>query len=435
MRVHGATLRHARSSTVWRISAGIATLVCLGSVAVCQTTVTWAQIRDRMLLVNYTLLAGQAGIAESRAQEITALLRPNPQFNLSADGFQISRHDGVWQPFSGVVATPGASYLIERGQKRPLRGESTRLATSGAITDQEDLKRNLIYTARSAYVSLLQAKALLDLAEQNLKYYDNIIDLNRTRYQAGDIAQVDFQRVEMQRVGFETDLANARVNLRTAKIQLLALLEDRSAVDSFDVTGDFNFKETALLLPDLRQMAVANRPDLRSAQTAIEKARADNRLAIANGTADPVVSSWYSYNPSFNNPFDHNTIGASISVPLRIFDRNQGEKARTSLEIERTQKLRDALEVSIYRDVDSAYATVDSVRSLLRPYRDKYLLESADIRDKMSFAFNQGGAALIDFLQAQKDYRDTQVAYVNLEGSFWNAVAQLSLAVGQEVIQ
>jgi cobalt-zinc-cadmium efflux system outer membrane protein len=435
MRVNGAKLRPGSVAGTARLLAGIAAMVCLGRVATCQTTVTWAQIRDRMLLVNSTVAAGETGIAESRAQEITALLRPNPQFNLSADGFQVSRHDGVLQPLSGVVTTPGASYLIERGQKRPLRGESARLATSGAITDQEDLKRNLIFTARSAYVSLLQAKALLDLAQQNIKYYDNIIDLNRTRYQSGDIAQVDFQRVEIQRVQFESDLVNAQVNVRTAKIQLLALLEDRSAVDTFDVTGDFNFKEAALLLPDLRQMAVANRPDLRSAQTAIEKARTDNRLAIANGTADPTLSTWYSRNPSFSNPFAFSTVGASISIPFRIFDRNQGEKARTALEIQRTEKLRDALEVSILRDVDSAYATVDSVRALLRPYRDQYLVESADIRDKMSFAFNQGGAALIDFLQAQKDYRDTQVAYVNLEGSFWNAVAQLSLAVGQEVLQ
>lgn len=435
MRVHGAMLRHASMKEIWRLFAGIAATVCLGRVALCQNAVTWPQIRDRMLMVNSTVAAGETGIAESRAQEITALLRPNPQINFSADGFQIAPHDGVWQPLSGVVLTPGASYLIERGQKRPLRGESARLATSGATTDQEDLKRNLVYTARTSYVSLLQAKALLDLAEQNLKYYDNIIDLNRTRYQAGDIAQVDFQRVEIQRVQFESDLVNAGVSLRTAKIQLLALLEDRTPVENFEVTGDFNFKEAVLVLPELRQMATANRPDLRSAETAIEKARADSRLAIADGTADPTLSSWYSRNPSFSNPFATNTIGGSISIPLRINDRNQGEKARTALEIERTQKLKDALTISIYRDVDSAYASVDSVRALLRPYRDKYLVESADIRDKMSFAFNQGGAALIDFLQAQKDYRDTQLAYVNLEGSFWNAVAQLSLAVGQEVMQ
>jgi cobalt-zinc-cadmium efflux system outer membrane protein len=403
--------------------------------AFCQTTLTWTQVRDRMLAANSTVAAGDTGIAESRANEITALLRPNPQFNLSADGLQVNRYNGVWRPLSGVVLTPGASYLIEREQKRPLRGDSARLATSGAASDQEDLKRNLTFTARTAYVSLLQAKALLALAEQNIKYYDNVINVNRSRLQAGDISRLDFQRVEIQRVQFESDLANARVNLRTAKIQLLALLEDRTPVEDFDVIGDLNFKEIVLVPAELRQMAIQNRPDLRSAQTAIEKARADNRLAIADGSADPTVSAWYSRNPSFSNPFDNNTIGGSISLPIRIFDRNQGEKARTSLEVQRTQKLKDALAISIYRDVDSALEAVEGVHVLLLPYRDKYLQESAEIREAVSFAFNQGGATLLDFLDAQKEYRDTQVQYVNLEGSLWTALAQLSLTVGQEVAQ
>jgi cobalt-zinc-cadmium efflux system outer membrane protein len=427
-RKRGGDLRGRR----W-LRAALVTTLCLDRVAVGQTAFTWAQIRDRMLAANSTVLAGQTGIEESRTGEITALLRPNPDFTLSADGFQVSPYRGVYRPLSGVVLTPGASYLIERGQKRPLRGDSARLATSGAISDQEDLKRNLIYSARTSYVSTLQAQTLLDLAQDNIRYYDNVIGVNRERLRAGDISQLDFKRVEIQRVQFESDLANAIVSLRTAKIQLLALLEDRTPVNDFNVVGDINFKESALILPELRQMAANNRPDLRSAGIAIEKARADNRLAIANGTADPTASAWYSRNPSFSNPFDNNTIGGSVSIPLRIFDRNQGEKARTALEIQRNQKLRDALLVSILRDVNSAYETVESVRVLLRPYHDKYLRESAEIRDTVSFSFNQGAATLLEFLDAQKSYRDTQVQYVNLEGSFWTALAQLSLAVGQEV--
>ena len=180
-------------------------------------------------------------------------------------------------------------------------------------------------------------------------------------------------------------------------------------------------------------MAVGNRPDLRSAETAIGKARADNRLAVANGTADPVVAAWYARNPSFNNPFDANTLGASVSIPIRIFDKNQGEKARTALEITRTERLRDALLAGIYRDVDSAYAAVESVSTLVRSYRDKYLRESGDIRDKVSFSYSHGNATVLEFLDAQKSYRDTQVAYIGLVGSYWSALAQLSLAVGQEV--
>jgi cobalt-zinc-cadmium efflux system outer membrane protein len=393
----------------------------------------WEQIKTRFFAQNPNVLAGQISIEESKANEITARLRPNPEFTFTTDGFQLTPDKSVWRPLAGVLYTPGVSRLFERQHKRQLRMNSARLATSGAGSDQEDLQRTLLFTARTAFVSTLQAKALVELSQANLQSYDNVISVNRTRFQAGDISELDFQRVELQRVQFESDLANARVNLRTAKIQLLALLNDRTPVDDFDAAGDFEYKESILLPAELRQMAVANRPDLRSAQTAIEKATADNRLAIANGSADPTVGGWYSRNPSFNNPFDLNTLGGNVTIPIRIFDKNQGEKARTALEITRTQRQRNALLAGIYRDVDSAYATLEGVRTLVRSYRGKYLKESGDIRDKVSFSYTRGGATLLEFLDAQKSYRDTQVAYIGLVGNYWSALAQLSLAVGQEV--
>jgi outer membrane protein, heavy metal efflux system len=399
-----------------------------------QTTVlTWEQVKTRFLAQNPSVLAGQIGIEESKANEITAGLRPNPQFTFTTDGLQATPFEGVWRPFAGVLYTPGVSQLIERQNKRQLRVDSAQLATSTAGSDQKDLQRTMLFTVRTAFVNTQQAEALVELAQANLQSYDNVIAVNRTRFRAGDISELDFQRVELQRVQFESDLANARVNLRTAKIQLLALLNERTPVDDFDVAGDFEYKESIILLPELRQMAVANRPDLRSAQTAIEKARADHRLAIANGSTDPVVGGWYSRNPSFNNPYANNTIGANVSIPIRIFDKNQGEKARTALEITRTQRLSEALLAGIYRDVDSAYAALESVRTLVRPYRNEYLQESSNIRDKVSFSYSHGGATLLEFLDAQKSYRDTQVAYIGLVGSYWSALAQLSLAVGQEV--
>ncbi|PYT24483.1 MAG: TolC family protein [Acidobacteria bacterium] len=397
------------------------------------TVLNWDQIKTRFLTQNPSVLAGRLSIEEARANEITAGLRPNPQFNLSQDGFQLTPSSDTWRPLTGVVITPGVSVLLERQNKRERRVDSARLATSGAGSDQQDFQRTLLFAVRTTFLNTLQAKALVGLTQANLQTYDLAIEANRSRFQAGDISELDFQRVEVQRVQFESDLANARVNLRTAKIQLLALLNDRTPVDDFDVAADFEYKEPTILLPELRQMAVGNRPDLRSAETAIGKARADNRLAVANGTADPVVAAWYARNPSFNNPFDANTLGASVSIPIRIFDKNQGEKARTALEITRTERLRDALLAGIYRDVDSAYAAVESVSTLVRSYRDKYLRESGDIRDKVSFSYSHGNATVLEFLDAQKSYRDTQVAYIGLVGSYWSALAQLSLAVGQEV--
>jgi cobalt-zinc-cadmium efflux system outer membrane protein len=156
---------------------------------------------------------------------------------------------------------------------------------------------------------------------------------------------------------------------------------------------------------------------------------------MANGSADPTFSGWLTHNPSFNNPFDNNTIGASVSIPLRIFDRNQGEKLRTERDIVRNQKLRDANEAQVYSDVDSAYATLNGNLNLLRPYKVRYLQQAVEVRETISFAYQNGGASLLDFLQAQQEYRTTQLSYLNLIGSYLTAASQLNLAVGREVIQ
>ena len=233
--------------------------------------------------------------------------------------------------------------------------------------------------------------------------------MNRERYKAGAIAQVDLDRLELQRVQYESDLQTADVNLRTAKIQLLALLNDRTPVEQFDVTGPYDFSTQIASLDEVRQMALRARPDLRAAVQAIDKAQTDHKLAVANGSTDPNLSAWYTYNPSFNNPFDHQTVGVGVSIPLRIFDRNQGEKKRTELDIDRNEKLMEATRTQVFSDVDSAYATVTSTVVLLQPYKDRYLSQASRVRDTIAFSYEHGAASLLDFLNAQADYRSVQI--------------------------
>jgi cobalt-zinc-cadmium efflux system outer membrane protein len=396
---------------------------------------TWQETEARFRANNPTLLAGQVTIDESRADEITAYLRPNPDFTFSADGTQITPYGGVWRPFSGTFISPQVSYLHERDHKRELRLASVKDATSIAISSQADLERNLIYNLRDAFDRVLTAKAVLGVAKENMSYYDKEIDINRQRYEAGAMAKADFQRVEIQRVQYESDLETAQVNLRTAKIDLIALMRDRTPVNEFDVQGPFDFNNFDTTLPELRQLALNTRPDLKEAVQSLEKARTDHKLSVSNGSTDPTFGLWYTHNGSFANPDAFNTIGASVSIPLRIFDRNQGDKLHTLLDIGRNEKLVDAAQITALHDVDSAYATVESTLTLLRPYKEKYLKEAEEIRDTVSFAYQHGAASLLDFLDAQKQYRDTQLNYVNLVGSYLSAANQLNLAVGTEVIR
>ena len=399
-----------------------------------QQALSWDQVKARFEATNPALKADADNVDEMRAEEITAYLRPNPQFTLLADGTEIAPHDGVWTPFKGTYEQPNFSYLHERDHKRELRLESAQEGTRITEAQHEDLKRNLEFTLRAAFVETLEAKAVLDMAKADLDYYDKIIEISRARLRAGDIAQIDFDRIELLRVQYESELQTAIVNLRTAKIQLLQLMDDRTPLDQFDVTGIFDFSDALDPLDSFRQAALAARPDLQAALETIQQSQTNHKLAISNGSTDPTFAGWYTYNSSNNNPNGIQTLGASVNIPLRIFDRNQGEKKRTQIDIDRAQQASEATRAQVFSDVDTAYEVVRSNVELLKPYKAKYNDEALRVRDTVSYAYFHGGASLMDFLNAQSDYRQVQLAYAQLIGAYLTSAAQLNLAVGREVI-
>jgi cobalt-zinc-cadmium efflux system outer membrane protein len=405
------------------------------SVASAQAGYTWDQIKAKFEAANPALRADAIGIDEAKAEEITAYLRPNPQFTFSADGTQIAPHNGVWTPLRGTQYQPNFNYLHERDHKRELRLEDAKENTSITISQHADLERNLIFNLRSAFVQTLEAKALLDLAKSDLEYYDKIIEISRYRRKAGDLAQVDLDRIELLRVQYEAEIQTAIVNLRTSKILLLQLLNERTPIDQFDVTGNFDWSDSLQPLDEFHQIAIDNRPDLRAALQGIDRAKTDYTLAISNGSTDPTFGAWYTNNPSFNNPNALQTLGLSVSIPLRIFDRNQGEKLRTKLDIDRSQKTEDAARAQVFSDVDSTYEQLNSDIALLKPYKAKYRDQATRVRDTVTYSYQHGGASLMDFLNAQSDYRVVQLAYLQLVGSYLTAAGQMNLAVGREVLQ
>jgi cobalt-zinc-cadmium efflux system outer membrane protein len=413
-----------------RLSVVILLMAGFAGTTFSQQVLTWQQVKDKFESANPSLRAGQIGIDESRAAEITAHLRPNPNLGLTVD--QINPFNGG-PPHSAagsLLTVAAVSYLHERQRKRELRLESAQKATGIAVSGQADLERTLIFTLRMAFVQALQEKAILGLAKENLAYYDHVLDVNRERYKAGAIAQVDLDRLELQRVQYESDLQIAEESLETAKILLLALLNDRTPVDQFDVTGPFDFSRGIVPLDQVRQEALDTRPDLRASLLSVDKAKTDHRLATANGSTDPT----FGFDAGRNPPIDQ-YIGFSVNIPLRIFDRNQGEKKRTELEIERSENLVEAARAQVFADVDSAYASATSVVTLLQPYKDRYLQQASRVRDTIAFSYEHGAASLLDFLNAQAEYRSVQVNYLNLIASYLDAANQLNLAVGREVIQ
>jgi cobalt-zinc-cadmium efflux system outer membrane protein len=405
------------------------------SPAAAQESLTWEQAKEKFEAANPVLKADAASVEEMKAEEITAFLRPNPQFTMAEDGTTIAPHNGSWQPLRGTDLQPSFSYLHEREHKRELRLQSAQEGTAITESQHVDLEINLLFGLRSAFVQTLQAKAVLDLAKADLEYYDKIIDISRSRFRAGDLAKIDLARIELQRVQYESEIETAIVNLRTEKIALLLLIDDRTPVDQFDVTGAFDLGPDLQPLDAYHQIALDNRPDLRAAIETIEQSQTNHKLAISNGSTDPTFSAWYTYNSSNNNPNGIQTLGLSVQVPLRIFDKNQGEKKRTLIDIDRSQQAAEAAKAQVFNDVDTAYELVRSNIALIKPYKAQYLDQSVYVHDTITFAYQHGGASLMDFLNAQSDYRVVQLAYLQLIGAYMTAAGQMNLAVGHDVIQ
>jgi cobalt-zinc-cadmium efflux system outer membrane protein len=413
------------------VACGLIFAPVIAPVVFAQQPLDWDQVKARFIAINPALKADADNVDEMKAEEITAFLRPNPQLTMLADGTQIAPHDGAWTPTKGTYEQPNFSYLHERDHKRELRLESAQEGTRITQSQHEDLERNMIFALRAAFVATLQAKSILELAKADLDYYDKIIDMSRAMFKAGAIGQVDLDRIELLRVQYESEIETAIVNLRTAKIQLLQLLDDRTPVDRFDVTGPFDFSDDLLPLDTYRDAALAARPDLQAALQTIQQSDTNHKLAISNGSTDPTFAAWYTYNASTNNTNGPQTLGVSVSIPLRIFDRNQGEKKRTLIDIDRSQQASEATRSQVFSDVDTAYELVRSNIALLKPYKEKYNDQALRVRDTVTFSYEHGGASLMDFLSAQSDYRQVQLAYAQLIGAYLTAVGQLNLAVGR----
>ncbi|HWC16045.1 MAG TPA: TolC family protein [Terriglobales bacterium] len=401
------------------------TAICLGNRVYAQQSFTWEQIRDKCLASNPTLLAQGQSIEASRASEITAGLRPNPQFQNDTTSATL----GIYQEF-------------EIAGKRPTRIESARLSTAISRTDLENARRALIFNLRQTFVAALLAKSDLDFARENLANYQKVVDLNRLRLQQGETSRADFLKVELQTLQFETDFDDAMLGLKTAKASLRALIGPSNLPQEFEIIGDLRAIPLEKSLAELKQLALSNRPDLKSAEKSREKAAADLRLANANRWPNPTIGTSFLHTgnevggPNWFQPFYpkggvSNAMGlalASVSIPL--FNRNQGEVARAKSEQLRADFLAQAARNQVIQDVEIAYASFESSRERVRLYEQTYLARAKESLDIQDFSFRHGAASILDFLDAERTYRATQLAYRQQLATYLTNLAQLESAVG-----
>lgn len=381
------------------------------------------QAVDLARLQNPSLLSANAHVSATKASEITAGLRVNPNFNVVGSDITLAAQSNSPYFYAGQV-----SRLFERGQKRRWRLDIARSTTDVTRSQYADQERQVVLAVRTAFTQMLGAKGALNLAKENVDDYRKTIDLSRERLRAGDISATDFKRLDLQLAQFESDYDNAHTNLVQTSEQLQALLGYDRPRSGFDITGSLDPPTISATLADAEQKALQARPDYLAAQQSVRVADGNVKLAYADGTTDPTLEGEYDRAGTLNSA------GFQIGIPLRIFDRNQGEKARTKYEAESSRFSETAARNQVVSDVDQAWAAYEDALSLARRYNGHYLQEAHEVRDNLEYSYRHGGTTLLDYLSALQDYRQVNLDALNANMQVWLSLDQVSFAAATEIV-
>jgi outer membrane protein, heavy metal efflux system len=411
--------------------------ILLGSLAVlarsasaqAPSLITLDQAIDLAITHSHTLKAAQTQIQQNQAQEITANTRPNP--NLAWDGlfFPLDPSDFTIANLESTQEFDlGVNYLFERGGKRRKRLQAAKDATAVTRFQVADTERNLIFNVAEQFINAQLANSNYDFAQQDLSSFQQTVDIAQAQYKAGAISEADYLKITLQLLQFQTDVAAAEV----AKVQALAglreLLGYDAVAENFDVEGDMTYQPLSLNLDDLRLHALQSRPDLLEARTGVKAAESQIDLAKANGKVDLTAGVGYSH---LSN---QNTAGINFSLPLPFFDRNQGEIARTRYALTQAQEQESAASDTVLTDVRSGYESFVTNQKVVQLYTSGYLKQAQDSRDISEYAYKRGAASLLDYLDAERSYRSTQLAYRQALANYLVSIEQLKESVGTRTL-
>ncbi len=380
---------------------------------------TLQQVVDQARAPNPTLLAAAQNLRAVRAQEIQAGVRVNPTLGIAGSNVTLGADDSNPYSYSAQV-----SRLFERGNKRTYRLDNARATTAQTEALLADSARQTELAVRTAFTTMLIAKQALDLTQAQLQDFRHQVQVANDRYLAGDLARLDYLRLDLQLGSSESDEQNAEVAVAQASDRLQTLMGIAAPTATFDITGDIVPPVITEPREQLLAQALNTRPDLRAAQAAIRAADAAQRLAVANGTADPTLEAEY------DKTGHDNSAGFSVNVPLRLFDRNQGNKETARLQADAARTSAQATRNQVASDVNQAYIAYIHAKALSDRFSTHYLDESAEVLGIARYSFEHGGAALIDYLDALREARQATSDALNAYSQTWLAIHQLTAATG-----
>ena len=380
---------------------------------------------------NHALKAARTEIQQSQAEEITAAIRPNPVFTY--DDLYVP----IFSPGQLNSATlnnitefdVGVSYTIQRGHKRQARIQAARDQTAVTRSQVSDTERGLTFNVAQQYIAVLLAKANLQLARQDLTSYQQTVDLSEKQYGAGAISEGDLLKIKLQLLQFQMDVSQAQLGLVQAFASLRGLLGYDAVPANYDVMGELAYLPLKLNQEDLQLKALQLRPDYVAAQQGVTAAQSQNSLAKANGKRDLTTTFDYTHVSALN------AAGLTLSIEIPIFDRNQGEIARTHYAVTQAQETKTAAGETVMTDVANAYQAFKVGEQVVQLYLSGYLKQAEDSRDISEYAYKRGAASLLDFLDAERSYRATQLAYRQALATYMLAIEQLREVVGTRKLQ
>jgi cobalt-zinc-cadmium efflux system outer membrane protein len=417
-----------RAKLLLRLAGTVVLVPLVARMAASQGTklISLDQAVELALAHNHALKATRTQIQQNEAQEITANLRPNPVFGVDSQFVPFFSP----QDFSGENLDQtqqfdvGLSYLFERGHKRQHRLKAARDATAVTRAQIADAERTLAFDVGQQFISVLLAESTLEFAEQGLKGFQQTVDISQEQFKAGFIGEGDYLKIKLQLLQFQTDVSSARVAKVQALTGLRGLLGYETVPTDFDVLGDLAYQAVKGNLEDLQVRALKERPDYRAAELGVTAANSQVLLAKANGKVD--VNGTY----NFSHVAGENSASIFASFPLPIFDRNQGEIARTKYALTEAEEQQRSANDTVLSDVGNAYAAVRSNDEVVQLYTSGYLKQAQDSRDISEYAYKRGAASLLDYLDAERSYRSTQLAYRQALAAYMTALEQLKEAIG-----
>ncbi len=421
-------------SLVGRRVGAVLVWLAVPATAAAQTPAARLSMADAVRLAlehNHQLTSQRLNVDLSKADEITAALKPNPVFSSVNSSFPVFSPSQLTltNAVNNQNYVESLSYLFERGGKRDKRTLVARDTTEIVAKTTVDAERQLTFQTRQAFINVLLARSTLDFAREALKNFSDVVELNRQRMIAGDLAEADFAKISLQKLQFEQDVSSSEVALVQAKAALRLNVGFEAVTEDVDVDGDLAYAKHAIALDDLKRDALATRPDLLAAQSNLKLAQDSVALAYAVRARDLTGEVEY------DRAGDFNALGFGISIALPFHDRNQGNIAHSQVAVRQAVENEMQARTSVLTDVVSAYAAFQNSEKVVALYQSGYLEQARQSLETTQYVYQRGGGSLLDLLDAERTYRATQLAFRQALAAHMTSAQQINFAVGKQVVQ